>query len=139
MSGRDSLRRRRGWAAFGSDRGSELVEMAIVTPIFVLLIMGIIDFGFLFQRYEVVVNAAREGARLAVVGTLDNDNVEIRVQNYLTSSGLTGSATADVQDTSMDVSGVTVSTKTVTVVYPSAFVFLPGSVNLQSVSVMRVQ
>ena len=139
MSGRDTLRRRRVWALFGSDRGSELVEMAIVTPIFVLLIMGIIDFGFLFQRYEVVVNAAREGARLAIVGTLDNDNVEIRVQNYLTSSGLAGPATADVQDTSMDVSGVTVSTKTVTVVYPSSFVFLPGSVNLQSVSVMRVQ
>ena len=123
----------------GSDRGSELVEMAIVLPIFVLLIMGIIDFGFLFQRYEVVVNAAREGARLAIVGTHTNDNVEVRVQNYLTASGLTGSASADVSDTSMDVSGVTVSTKTVTVDYPSSFVFLPGSVNLRSVSVMRVQ
>ena len=29
--------------------------------------LGIIDFGFLFQRYEVVTNAAREGARVAIL------------------------------------------------------------------------
>jgi Flp pilus assembly protein TadG len=122
-----------------SDRGSELVEMAIVLPIFVLLIMGIMDFGFLFQRYEVVVNAAREGARLAVIGTHSNASVQTRVQNYLTSSGLTGSATAQVGNTSMTVNGANVNTKTVTVIYPSSFLFLPGSVNLQGVAVMRVQ
>jgi Flp pilus assembly protein TadG len=113
--------------------------MAIVLPIFVLLIMGIMDFGFLFQRYEVVVNAAREGARLASSGAGTNANAQTRVQNYLTASGLTGSATAQVTDTSMTVSGVVIATKTVTVLYPSEFLFLPGSVNLQGVSVMRVQ
>jgi Flp pilus assembly protein TadG len=113
--------------------------MAIVLPIFVLLIMGIMDFGFLFQRYEVVVNAAREGARLAVIGTHSNASVQTRVQNYLTSSGLTGSATAQVGNTSMTVNGANVNTKTVTVIYPSSFLFLPGSVNLQGVAVMRVQ
>jgi hypothetical protein len=39
----------------------------------------------------------------------------------------------------MDVSGVTITTKTVTVLYPSDFIFLPGSVNLQGVAVMRVE
>jgi Flp pilus assembly protein TadG len=122
-----------------SDRGSELVEMAIVLPIFILLIMGIIDFGFLFQKYEVVVNAAREGARLAAVGTHDNAAVETRVHNFLTDAGLTGTANAQVGDTSMTISGIAVATKTVTVLYPSDFLFLPGSVNLQGVAVMRVQ
>jgi Flp pilus assembly protein TadG len=113
--------------------------MAIVLPIFILLIMGIMDFGFLFQRYEVVINAAREGARLAAVGTHDNDAVKIRVQNYLAAAGLNGAPAPQVGDTSMSVAGITIATKTVTVTYPSDFLFLPGSVNLQGVAVMRVQ
>src|SRR5688572_10953002 len=85
-----------------SDRGSELVEMAIVLPIFILLIMGIMDFGFLFQRYELVVNSAREGARLAIADdNLTDADVELRVQNYLSNAGLTGTATADAGDSTM--------------------------------------
>lgn len=123
-----------------SDRGSELVEMAIVLPIFILLIMGIMDFGFLFQRYELVVNAAREGARLAIADdTLLDADVELRVQNYLANAGLTGPATANAGPSTMTVSGVAIATRTVTVLYSSDFLFLPGSVNLQAVSVMRVQ
>jgi Flp pilus assembly protein TadG len=40
------------------------VEFALVAPLLLVIIAGIVDFGFLFQRYEVVTNAAREGARL---------------------------------------------------------------------------
>jgi Flp pilus assembly protein TadG len=124
----------------GSDRGSELVEMAIVLPIFVILIMGLMDFGFLFQRYEVLLNSAREGARLAAADdTLTDADIELRVQNYLANSGLTGAATANAGDSTMTVSGSAVDTKTVTVTYSSDFLFLPGSVNLQAVSTMRVQ
>ena len=36
-------------------------------PLLLLVVFGIIDFGFMFQRYEVVTNAAREGARLGVL------------------------------------------------------------------------
>ena len=124
----------------GSDRGSELVEMAIVMPIFLLLLMGIMDFGFLFQRYELVINAAREGARLgAADNTMSDTDIETRVQNYLTGSGLTGTAVADATSTTLSVDGAVVNTKTVTVTYPSDFLFLPGSVNLQGVAVMRVE
>ena len=41
--------------------------MAIVTPILLMIIAGIFDFGMMFRAWEVVTNAAREGAR---VGTL---------------------------------------------------------------------
>src|SRR5262245_23822438 len=123
-----------------SDRGSELVEMAIVVPIFVLLLMGIMDFGFLFQRYEILLNAAREGARLAVVDdTLTDTDIELRVVNYASNAGLPGTPVANAGDSTMDVSGVAVPTKTVTVTYSSDFLFLPGSVDLRAVSVMRVQ
>jgi Flp pilus assembly protein TadG len=47
------------------------VEFAIAMPIMLLLMAGIVDFGLLFQSYEVVTNAAREGARLAVLPGYD--------------------------------------------------------------------
>jgi len=47
----------------------ELVEFAIALPLFLFVLTGIIDFGFLFQRYEVVTNAAREEARLKSLAT----------------------------------------------------------------------
>ena len=50
-----------------STRGAELIEMALVTPILLLLVMGIVDFGFMFQRYVVLTNAAVEGARVATM------------------------------------------------------------------------
>ena len=42
--------------------GAELIEFAIVAPILLLLIAGIVDFGMMFRTYEAVTNAAREGA-----------------------------------------------------------------------------
>jgi Flp pilus assembly protein TadG len=139
VSLRQHLVRPSRWKGLSGDDGSELIEMAIVLPIFLIIIMAIMDFGFLFQRYEVVNNAAREGARLAVVGTHTNAAVQTRVQNYLTSAGLNGSVTTQVGDTSLTAAGVTLTTKTVTVLYPSSFLFLPGTVNLQGVAVMRVE
>lgn len=67
---------------FLSARGTELVEFALVLPLLMLVLGGIIDFGFLFQRYEVLTNAAREGARLATLGYSCAD-VKARVTSYL--------------------------------------------------------
>ena len=39
--------------------------MAIVLPLLLLLFMGMVDFGFMFQRFVVLTNAAAEGARVA--------------------------------------------------------------------------
>jgi hypothetical protein len=58
--------------------------------------LGIMDFGFLFQRYEVVTAAAREGARVAVLPGYTNGDVTARVTQYLTAAGLTGTPTVNV-------------------------------------------
>jgi len=72
------------------ERGAELIEMALVLPLLMLVIMGIIDFGFLFREMSVVTNAAREGARAGVLPDYSADaNVSNRVQQYLTASGIT--------------------------------------------------
>ena len=71
-------------------KGAELIEFAIVLPICCCSLLGIVDFGFLFQRYEVVTNAAREGARVAVLPGFDDDDVQsARGQLPAPASGLT--------------------------------------------------
>jgi Flp pilus assembly protein TadG len=80
--------------------GAEVIEFALTLPLLLLVVLGIIEFGFLFQEYEVVTNAAREGARIAVLPTYSADaastqaNVTARVNQYLSTAGLsTASAT----------------------------------------------
>lgn len=50
-----------------SRRGQALVEFALVLPILVLLMLGIFDFGRAVFALSTINNAAREGARLAIV------------------------------------------------------------------------
>jgi Flp pilus assembly protein TadG len=52
-------------------KGQAIVETALILPIIILILMGIIDFGLMFNRYLVINNAAREGARNAAVGVSD--------------------------------------------------------------------
>jgi Flp pilus assembly protein TadG len=58
--------------ASDSERGSAAVEFALLLPIFLILVFGIMDFGMLIYSQNVVNNAARDGARTATLGgTLD--------------------------------------------------------------------
>ena len=109
-------------------------------PILVLLLFGIVDFAFLFQRWEVVTNATREGARLASMGdpNYSTADIQARVQSYLDAGGLSATPNIGVnRATSETINTVVVNTVTVSVSYPSSFIFLPGSINLRSSSVMR--
>jgi Flp pilus assembly protein TadG len=110
-----------------SETGAELVEFALVFPLLLLVVLGIVDFGFLFQQYEVVTNAAREGARIAVLPDYSATDAQNRAADYLTAAGLT-SAPAPVVGAPVPVSigGNCMSTVTVTVTYPHQFVFLSG-------------
>jgi Flp pilus assembly protein TadG len=135
------------------DRGAELIEMAIVLPILLLVFAAIVDFGFLFQRYEVVTNAAREGARMATLPNYTVADVQARVSDYLASSGLTDAPTTAVTFADVSVGGAggpVVNMATVTVDYPSQFLYIGpmaaliggtnwGTITLRSRSVMRVE
>jgi hypothetical protein len=56
-----------------SERGTSIVEAAFVTPVFLFLIFGIIESGFLFRNYLAVNNAGLSGARAASVAGDDED------------------------------------------------------------------
>jgi Flp pilus assembly protein TadG len=83
-----ALRRRRPAAARA--RGQSLVEFALVLVPLLVLVLGIIQFGLIFNSYVTVTNAAREGARSGTIYVYDrtlskaqNDaarNVVIRTQ-----------------------------------------------------------
>ena len=60
-------RRRGGWSRLESESGQALVEFALVLPIFLLLLLGIVEFARAWNIYEVLTDAGREGARNAVV------------------------------------------------------------------------
>ena len=51
-----------------NDKGTTVAELALVLPIFLLLIFGIIDFGWYFFVEHTLQYATREGMRLALVG-----------------------------------------------------------------------
>ena len=52
------------------------------------MVLGILDFGMLFWRYESVTNAAREGARVAILPGYSATDVQLRVEQYITDAGL---------------------------------------------------
>lgn len=54
---------------FKCQKGASAVEFAIVLPLLLLFIFGIIEFGILFYNKAVITNASREGARTAILYT----------------------------------------------------------------------
>lgn len=60
-----------------------MVEMALVLPVFLMLVLGIIEFGRALTIMILVTNAAREGARMAVIDGTTNADVTTAVSTFL--------------------------------------------------------
>jgi Flp pilus assembly protein TadG len=93
-----------------SRRGVVMAEFAIVLPIFILAVIGIIEFGRAVMVQQILVNAAREGARRAIVPGATSDEVKDLVDDYLVNASL-GAASRKVavrDDNGMDVELATV-------------------------------
>jgi Flp pilus assembly protein TadG len=136
---------------FRSERGAELIEFALIVPLLLFIIMGLVDFGFMFQRFEVVTNAAREGARIAVLPGYATADVEARVRSYMTEGGVANSTSnSTVATTNVPIAagaGPAMQGKRVQVNYTSQYLFLGPlagwfggtftSANLTAVAIMR--
>jgi len=64
-------RRSRG----NGQNGAALVEFAVLAPLLILLVLGIVEFGWLFGQYNDVRHGTREGARFAAVNAGTNDAI----------------------------------------------------------------
>ena len=112
------------------DRGAELIEFALVTPLLLLLVFGVANFGLMFQRYEVLTNAAREGARVAALPTYGSADVQNRVTQYLSGSGVTGATTTYLTPAPVNVGGACITLRGATVSYTYSFIGLGGIIRL---------
>ena len=91
--------RREGREARRGERGQAIIELALTLPLLLLVLLGIFDFGLMFQRFEVLANAAREGARVAVLPDYTTGQATTHAQNYLASGGITGASVSITQTT----------------------------------------
>ena len=76
-----------------------MVEMALVLPLFLMLVLGIIEFGRAMMVANLVTNSAREGARMAVLDGSTNTDVNNAVKSFLQSAIGQGVTTTDIDVT----------------------------------------
>lgn len=62
-----------------------MVEFALILPLLLLLVFGIIQFGIIYNTKITITNAAREGARKAAVTSVDNTAVKTAITNSVAS------------------------------------------------------
>ena len=136
-----------------SERGSVLLEMAMTLPLLLLVSVAIFELGRAYQTQQILTNAAREGARMAVLPDASAPNIETRVRQYMTQGQLSnvGSATVDITTTAqIPMGAANVSASVVTVNYPFVFTVLgpvarlvssgstiPGAITLTAAAEMR--
>jgi Flp pilus assembly protein TadG len=110
-----------------SQRGTALIEMALTLPLMLLVSAGIFEFGRAYQTWQVLTNAAREGARIAILPGATDANVTDRVRSYMSDGQLSAYASASIaiqRDATVSIGAGTAAASRVTVNYPFTFVVL---------------
>jgi Flp pilus assembly protein TadG len=111
-----------------NERGAALIETAITIPIILLIAVSIFEFGRAYQTWQVLTNAAREGARQAILIDKSDADVETAVKNYITTGGLPLGST--VVNIDRNVALGTNTASQVTVNYPFSFIVLNPVIRL---------
>jgi TadE-like protein len=152
-SGRSTARARRAAGGDSRERGQALVEFALIAPLFLVIVVGIIQFGIGLNYWLDLNRLANQGARFAVVDhgwdgcpfgasaatCLQPDNT---LQNYLKEGRTSGGN--DLKAKVVMPTGTTPHVgKSVTVQVASCFTFLPildlGTIVLKGNATMRVE
>ena len=117
------------------------MEFAVVAPLFFLLILGMVEFGRMMMVQQVLTNASREGARIAVLDNTTTADVTTAVDSYLSSGTISG-ATITISPDPPSTAGygqpvtVTVSVPFDQVSWLPSPMFLGGN-TLEATTVMR--
>jgi Flp pilus assembly protein TadG len=106
-------------------RGLAVVEMALVLPLLFLLLFGLIEYGWLFFKYQQIAGAARHGCRIGVAQGKDSAAVTAAVDDLMTKAKLTGLYTTVITPGEV-LTAIPGSTVTVRVSVPYADIELTG-------------
>ena len=128
------------------DAGQALVEFALVFSLLLILVIGIFEFGRAWNAYQVITDAAREGARnMVVAGVVPATDASVK---QVVNTALHAAALDSTKDaTTLTGLGTgTGTTATVRIAYPYGFSFLGpllnwttdrSSITLRTTFVMR--
>ncbi len=128
------------WPRKRTDRlpgGAAVVELAVVLPLLLTLVFGIIEFGWVFMVRETLTNASREGCRVAVLQGSTEQNIRDQVAACMAPAGL------DTHTVQISRSSPGSPNETVKVLIPYADISLlggyfgPTDFNLAATTVMR--
>jgi Flp pilus assembly protein TadG len=136
-------------------RGAALIEFALVAPLFLVIMLGAIDWGWYFVLRETLVNATREGARVASVQddppTQSEAAAVAAVQGYLSVIGVRAVPvrSPEVEFSTITVPGVATPVSAVSVrlvAYPSRAIsgmggltLVPDTITAETVMRLEVQ
>ncbi|CAH2714468.1 hypothetical protein BACCIP111895_01631 [Neobacillus rhizosphaerae] len=119
-----------------SEKGQSLVEFALIVPVLVFLLLGIMDFARIFHAYLTIDHAGREAARAASIG---------KDAATITNIAVDQGASIGLKTTNVTVStGSSGTNAKITIHYPITFLTpmignIVGPLNLKDTTVMRVE
>ena len=112
-----------------NERGAALLETAITIPLILLISVGIFEFGRAYQTWQVLTNAAREGARIAILTGTTDEEVRSAVKNYISIGQLNTVADGNIDVNRTAPLGTSTGSQ-ITVNYPFSFMVLGPVIRL---------
>ena len=107
-----------------NQKGAALLETAITLPLVLLVCVSIFEFGRAYQTWQVLTNAAREGARVAVLSDATDAQVLAAVKDYMKGGQLPSFADANIAIERTVPFATSNTASRVTVSYPFKFTVL---------------
>jgi Flp pilus assembly protein TadG len=133
---------------FYNQNGNVLLELALILPVLLLFISGIVQFGFMFNAKVAANSAAYEAARTATISEEPNSSVAIAIENYANGSlpgwkfGERLKAIINIPDTNPGTL-ITVEVIYSVPVFFSGIIQFPGTANglidIKGMSAMRIE
>jgi len=128
-------------------KGSQVVEFALILPMLLIVVFGIVDFGLAIFDKAIVTNAAREAARAGVVFAptrLTETEIRQIALNYCSNNLVTFGTTVSPNVAVVGAGGAAGAPLQVTVTYPYTYLvigrFVPlPNLNLTAQAVMRME
>jgi len=138
-----------------NETGTAILEFALVIPLLLILLFGIIEFGFVLYDKAMITNACREGARRGIVYRFDPDEtapqhptdseiisvITAYLQNHLITFGdpLLQTQITREGDSSGDELTVIITYGYDFLLLPSFLTSMTGSINLAAKTIMRME